>query len=177
VPCRATSWTRQQPAWLGLLWRSCSRARRRAAEVGVDLSWRWRRRSGSVDFGEFEAADGRHRGALRDPEVIEAIEAAPNGVAIAVIEWSGPAAAGAGRLDPDHRCGSAALAARIDAGASDRRDRARPGAPVRRAQLAYGPFRAPGGSSTWATASNAAARDPMRDAAALAGITINGLAI
>src|SRR5262245_10051679 len=46
--------------------------------------------SGSVDFGESELQMSGIARAFRDPAVIEAIEGStPNGLAVAVIEWSG----------------------------------------------------------------------------------------
>ena len=61
------------------------------ADVGVDLELVLAiDSSGSVDFQEFELQVGGIAHAFRDPEVIEAIEgAAPNGIAVCLIEWSG----------------------------------------------------------------------------------------
>ena len=123
--------------------------------------------------------------ALRDPEVIEAIEGgAPNGVAVAVIEWSGPGqqlvAVDWTRIT-DARS-AAALAARIEAMGRGLIGETAIGEALRFASdlLAYGPFQGArriidvSGDGP----SNAGEEpEPMRDAAALAGVTINGLAI
>jgi hypothetical protein len=175
--------------WLGLALASllASAALEGArAEVGVDLELVLAiDGSGSVDFGEFELQTAGIAGALRDPEVIEAIEgAAPNGVAIAVIEWSGPAQQLL-RIDwtrISDAASAAALAARIDALGRGLIGETAIGEALRFAsgQLAYGPFQ---GTRRIIDVSGdgpnnaGGAPGPMRDAAALAGITINGLAI
>jgi hypothetical protein len=141
--------------------------------------------SGSVDFGEFELQSGGLARAFRDPEVIEAIEgAAPNGIAVSVIQWSGrrqhvvmvdwtrvtgapSAAALAAKIDAAGRTliGETAIADALGFAAG---------------QLASGPFR--GARRIIDLSGDGAANaggdpDPMRDAAVSAGITINGLAI
>jgi hypothetical protein len=156
------------------------------ADVGVDLELVLAiDSSGSVDFGESELQMGGIANALRDPEVIEAIEGgAPNGVAVAVIEWSGPGQQLVG-IDwtriTDART-AAALAARIESIGRGLIGETAIGEALRFASdlLAYGPFQGArriidvSGDGP----SNAGAEpERMRDAAALAGITINGLAI
>ena len=156
------------------------------AEVGVDLELVLAiDSSGSVDFGESELQMGGIANALRDPEVIEAIEgAAPNGVAVAVIEWSGPGQqlVGVDWTRITDAGTAAALAARIEAMGRGLIGETAIGEALRFASdlLAYGPFQGArriidvSGDGP----SNAGGEpEPMRDAAALAGVTINGLAI
>jgi hypothetical protein len=156
------------------------------ADAGVDLELVLAiDSSGSVDFGESELQMGGIARALRDPEVIEAIEGgAPNGVAVAVIEWSGP---GQQLVAVDWTritdAGSAAaLAARIDARGRILIGETALGDALRFATdlLLHAPFQGArqiidvSGDGP----SNAGDEpDPARDAAALEGITINGLAI
>ena len=156
------------------------------ADIGVDLELVLAvDGSGSVDFGEFALQARGIAQAFRDPEVIEAIEgAAPKGIAVAVIQWSGRRQhlvmidwtritdAGSARE----------LATRVDAmgrvliGETAIADALR----FAQEQLASGPFQGTrqiidlsGDGMTNAGGDP----DPARDAAALAGITINGLAI
>jgi hypothetical protein len=155
-------------------------------EVGVDLELVLAiDGSGSVDFGEFELQTAGIAGALRDPEVIEAIEgAAPNGVAVAVIEWSGPAQQLL-RIDWTRITdggSAAALAARIDALGRGLIGETAIGEALRFAigHLAYGPFQGARriiDVSGDGPSNAGGAPDPIRDAAALAGITVNGLVI
>ena len=156
------------------------------ADVGVDLELVLAiDSSGSVDFGESELQMGGIANALRDPEVIEAIEGgAPNGVAVAVIEWSGPGQqlVGIDWTRITDATTAAALAARIESIGRGLIGETAIGEALRFASglLAYGPFQgvrriidvSGDGPSN-------AGEEPerMRDAAALAGITINGLAI
>jgi hypothetical protein len=175
--------------WLGLALAvalSSAASARAQAEVGVDLELVLAiDSSGSVDFGESELQMGGIANALRDPEVVEAIEGgAPNGVAVAVIEWSGP---GQQLVSIDwtritDAATAAALATRIESIGRGLIGETAIGEALRFASdlLAYGPFQGArriidvSGDGP----SNAGAEpEPMRDAAALAGITINGLAI
>ena len=156
------------------------------ADIGVDLELVLAiDSSGSVDFQEFELQARGIARAFRDPEVIEAIEgAAPNGIAVCVVQWS---------CRRQHlvtidwtriadAASARALSARIDAmsrvliGETAIADALR----FAHEQLASSPFRAArqiidvsGDGMTNAGGDP----DPLRDAAALAGITINGLAI
>ena len=156
------------------------------ADIGVDLELVLAiDSSGSVDFGEFELQAGGIARAFRDPEVIEALEgAAPNGIAVSVIQWSGRRQHLV-TIDWTHISDAAsahALAGRIDAmgrvliGETAIADALR----FAHEQLTYGPFQGArqiidvsGDGPTNAGGDP----DPVRDAAALAGITINGLAI
>jgi hypothetical protein len=141
--------------------------------------------SGSVDFAEFELQAGGLARAFRDPEVIEAIEgAAPNGIAVSVIQWSGRRqhltvvdwtkvtdAASAGALAT-----AIEAAGRVLIGETAIADALRFAAD----ELAYGPFHGArrvidvSGDGPTNAGSDP---DPVRDAAVLAGMTINGLAI
>ena len=156
------------------------------ADVGVDLELVLAiDSSGSVDFGEFELQVRGIARAFGDPEVIEAIEGgAPNGIAVSVIQWSGRRQHLV-TIDWTRITDAAsaqALAARVDAmgrvliGETAIADALR----FASEQLAYGPFQGTrqiidvsGDGPTNAGGDP----DPLRDAAALAGITINGLAI
>lgn len=156
------------------------------ADVGVDLELVLAiDSSGSVDFGEFELQVRGIARAFGDPEVIEAIEGgAPNGIAVSVIQWSGRRQHLV-TIDWTRITDAAsaqALAARVDAmgrvliGETAIADALR----FAIEQLAYGPFQGTrqiidvsGDGPTNAGGDP----DPLRDAAALAGITINGLAI
>lgn len=156
------------------------------AEVGVDLELVLAvDSSGSVDFGEFELQARGIAHAFRDPEVIEAIAgAAPKGIAVCLIQWSGRRQHLV-TIEWTHvsDAGSAhALAERIDAmgrvliGETAIADALR----FAHEQLASGPFHGArqvvdlsGDGMTNAGGDP----DPLRDAAAIAGITINGLAI
>lgn len=156
------------------------------AQVGVDLALVLAiDSSGSVDFTEFELQASGLARAFRDPEVIEAIEgAAPNGIAVCVMQWSGrrqhlrvvdwTKVTGAASAD--------ALAAKIAAAGRTMTGETAIADALRFAiqQLADGPYRGArriidvsGDGPTNAGADP----DPMRDAAVRAGITINGLAI
>jgi Protein of unknown function (DUF1194) len=156
------------------------------ADIGVDLELVLAiDSSGSVDFREFELQARGIARAFGDPEVIEAIEgAAPNGIAVSVIQWSGRRQHLV-TIDWTRITDAAsarALAARVDAmgrvliGETAIADALR----FASEQLAYGPFQGTrqiidvsGDGPTNAGGDP----DPLRDAAALAGITINGLAI
>jgi hypothetical protein len=161
-------------------------AGRSRADIGVDLELVLAiDSSGSVDFEEFELQARGIARAFRNPEVIEAIEgAAPNGIAVSLIQWSGRRQHLV-TIDWTHitDAGSAAaLAARVESmgrvliGETAIADALR----FAHEQLASGPFRGArqiidlsGDGMTNAGGDP----DPVRDAAALAGITINGLAI
>ena len=156
------------------------------ADIGVDLELVLAiDSSGSVDFQEFELQARGIARAFRDPEVIEAIEgAAPNGIAVCVIQWSGRRQHLV-TIDWTRIADAAsarALSARIDAmgrvliGETAIADALR----FAHEQLASSPFHGArqiidvsGDGMTNAGGDP----DPLRDAAALAGITINGLAI
>ena len=141
--------------------------------------------SGSVDFAEFELQAGGIARAFRDPEVIEAIEGAtPNGLAVAVIQWSGRRQhlAVVDWTKVTDAASADALAAMIEAtgrvliGETAIADALQ----FATEQLAYGPFRGArqiidlsGDGPTNAGRDP----DPLRDAAVWSGITINGLAI
>ena len=161
-------------------------AGRSRADIGVDLELVLAiDSSGSVDFEEFELQARGIARAFRNPEVIEANEgAAPNGIAVSLIQWSGRRQHLV-TIDWTHitDAGSAAaLAARVESmgrvliGETAIADALR----FAHEQLASGPFRGArqiidvsGDGMTNAGGDP----DPVRDAAALAGITINGLAI
>lgn len=141
--------------------------------------------SGSVDFAEFELQRRGIANAFRDAEVIEAIMGgAPNGIAVSVIQWSGRRQhlAVVDWTKVNDAASAKALAATIEAtgrvliGETAIADALR----FATDQLAYGPFDGArqiidvsGDGPTNAGGDP----DPMRDAAVLAGITINGLAI
>jgi hypothetical protein len=141
--------------------------------------------SGSVNFGEFQLQAVGIASALRDPEVIEAIQAwTPKGVAVSVVHWSGR---GQQLVAVDwtrigDRASVEALATRIEAMgraligetalgnvlrfAIDHFERG-PFHGVRRIVDVSGDGRSNAGD----------APEPIRDAATAGGITINGLAI
>ena len=141
--------------------------------------------SGSVDFGEFDLQKQGIARAFRDPEVIAALEGfAPAGVAVALVQWSGrgqqmtvidwtlvrdrqTAQAFAATVEASGRwlLGETAIANAL-AFASALLERNRFAGARRTIDLSGdGPTNAGGDP------------DPVRDAAAAAGITINGLAI
>jgi Protein of unknown function (DUF1194) len=141
--------------------------------------------SGSVDFNEFELQARGIARAFRDPEVVEAIEgAAPNGIAVSVMQWSGrrEQLVAVDWTKVTDAAAAAALAAKIQAmdriliGETAIADALR----FATEHLQYGGFRGArrvidvsGDGPT-----NAGGEpDPIRDAAVRAGITINGLAI
>jgi Protein of unknown function (DUF1194) len=141
--------------------------------------------SGSVDFQEFELQARGIAHAFRDPEVIEAIEgAAPNGIAVSLVQWSGRRqhlVTIDWTLITD-ATSAEALATRVDAmgrvliGETAIADALR----FAHEQLGSGPFQ--GARQIIDLSGDGATNaggdpDPFRDAAALAGITINGLAI
>jgi hypothetical protein len=141
--------------------------------------------SGSVDFAEFELQARGVARAFRDPEVIEAIiGAAPNGIAVSVIQWSGRRQhlAVVDWTKITDAPSAQALAATIDAtgrvliGETAIADALQ----FATERLAYGPFQGArriidlsGDGPTNAGGDP----DPIRDAAVWSGITINGLAI
>jgi hypothetical protein len=141
--------------------------------------------SGSVDFAEFELQASGIARAFRDPEVIEAIMgAAPNGIAVCVIQWSGRRQhlAVVDWTKVTDAASAEALAAAIEAtgriliGETAIADALQ----FATEKLADSPFRGArqiidlsGDGPTNAGGDP----DPVRDAAVLAGITINGLAI
>lgn len=141
--------------------------------------------SGSVDFAEFELQAGGIARAFRDAEVIEAIMgAAPNGIAVSVIQWSGrhQHLAVVDWTKVTDASSAKALAAMIEAtgrvliGETAIADALR----FATDRFAYNPFQGArriidlsGDGPTNAGGDP----DPIRDAAVRAGITINGLAI
>jgi hypothetical protein len=156
------------------------------SDVGVDLALVLAiDSSGSVDFAEFELQAGGIAKAFRDPEVIEAIiGAAPNGLAVSVIQWSGRSQhlVAVDWTEVTDAASAAALSARIEAtgriliGETAIADALGFAAE----HLAYGPFR--GARRIIDLSGDGPANaggDPRRarDAAVRAGITVNGLAI
>ncbi|MGH6895728.1 MAG: DUF1194 domain-containing protein [Geminicoccaceae bacterium] len=141
--------------------------------------------SGSVEFAEFELQAGGIARAFRDPEVIEAIEgAAPNGIAVAVIQWSGRRQhlMVVDWTKVTDAVSAKALAAAIEATGRTLIGETAIADALRFAteQLARGPFQGArrvidlsGDGPTNAGGDP----DPVRDAAVRAGITINALAI
>ena len=141
--------------------------------------------SGSVDFGEFELQANGIARAFRDPEVIEAIRgAAPNGIAVSVIQWSGRRQhlTVVDWTRVTDAPSAQALAATIEATGRVLIGETAIADALRFAveQLTHGPFQGArriidlsGDGPTNAGADP----DPIRDAAVWSGITINGLAI
>jgi hypothetical protein len=141
--------------------------------------------SGSVDFAEFDLQARGIALAFRDPDVIEAIMgAAPNGIAVCVIHWSGrhQHLAVVDWTKVTDVSSADALAATIEAtgrvliGETAIADALQ----FATEKLMYGPFR--GARQIIDLSGDGptnAGRDPdsIRDAAVWSGITINGLAI
>jgi Protein of unknown function (DUF1194) len=141
--------------------------------------------SGSVDFAEFELQARGIARAFRDPEVIEAIMgAAPNGIAVSVIQWSGRRQhlAVVDWTEVRDASSAQALAATIETmgrvliGETAIADALE----FATERLMQGPFRGArqiidlsGDGPTNAGRDP----DPLRDAAVWSGITVNGLAI
>jgi Protein of unknown function (DUF1194) len=141
--------------------------------------------SGSVNFREFELQAVGIAHALRDPEVIEAIEHwTPGGIAVSVVQWSGQRqqVVAVDWTVVGDRASVQALAMRIEAmGRSMIGETAigdvlrfaiehlerRPSRGARRIIDVSGDGKSNAG----------VAPGPLRDAAAAAGITVNGLAI
>ena len=161
-------------------------AGRSRAEIGVDLELVLAiDSSGSVSFAEFELQAVGIARAFRDPEVIAAIEgAAPNGIAVCVFQWSGRRQhlVTVDWTVVTDAASAHVLAARVEAmgrvmiGETAIADALR----FAQEQLASSPLRGArqiidvsGDGMTNAGGDPG----PVRDAAALAGITINGLAI
>lgn len=141
--------------------------------------------SGSVNFREFELQAVGIARALRDPEVIEAIEHwTPSGVAVSVVQWSGQRqqVVAVDWTVVGDRASVRALATRIEAMGRSMLGETAIGDMLRFAleHLEGGPFR---GARRIVDVSGdgksnaGVAPGPIRDAAAAAGITINGLAI
>jgi len=141
--------------------------------------------SGSVDFAEFELQAGGLARAFRDPEVIEAIEtSAPNGIAVAVIQWSGRRQH---LTVVDWTKVTNAASARSLAGAIEATGRILIGETAIADALQFAADQVAGGPYHGARRvidvsgdgpANAGGHpDPVRNAAVLAGMTINGLAI
>ena len=141
--------------------------------------------SASVNFAEFALQAAGTARALADPEVIEAIGLyAPGGVAISVVQWSGRYEQ---RVAIDWTRVSAppsieALASRIEAMSRSSISETALGDMLRFAidHIERSPFQGARrliDVSGDGRANAGPAPGPIRDAAALAGITINGLAI
>ncbi|HEX5079846.1 MAG TPA: DUF1194 domain-containing protein [Geminicoccaceae bacterium] len=141
--------------------------------------------SGSVSFREFELQTVGIAGALRDPEVIEAVEHwAPHGVALSLMLWSGrlQQSVAVDWTRVEDRASLEELAAQIERAGRSLLGETAIGEALRFAaeHLERGPFR---GARRIVDVSgdgvtNAGAPPgPIRDLAAAAGITINGLAI
>lgn len=141
--------------------------------------------SGSVSFREFELQAVGIARALRDPEVIEAIERwTPNGIAVSVVHWSGrrQQLVAVDWTRVGDRTSLQALATRIEAMRRTMLGETAIGDLLRFAieHFGRGSFR---GARRIVDVSGdgksnaGVAPSPVRDAAAAAGITINGLAI
>jgi hypothetical protein len=141
--------------------------------------------SGSVNFREFELQAVGIARSLLDPEVIEAIERwTPNGVAVSVVHWSGrhQQVVAVDWTRVGDRTSLQALATQVEAMSRTMLGETAIGDVLGFAidHLGRGPFR---GARRIVDVSGdgksnaGAAPGPMRDAAAAAGITINGLAI
>jgi len=141
--------------------------------------------SGSVNFGEFELQAVGIARALRDPEVVEAVERwTPNGIAVSVVHWSGrrQQLVAVDWIVAGDRASLHALAASIEGMGRSMLGETAIGDMLRYAidHLARSPFR---GARRVVDVSgdgrsNAGlAPGPLRDAAVAAGITVNGLAI
>jgi hypothetical protein len=141
--------------------------------------------SGSVNFREFELQVVGIARALRDPEVIEAVERwTPNGLAVSVVHWSGrhQQVVAIDWTRVGDRTSLEALATRIENAGRSLIGETALGEVLWFAidHLERGPFR---GARRIVDVSGdgksnaGAAPGPMRDVAAATGITINGLAI
>lgn len=141
--------------------------------------------SGSVSFGEFQLQAVGIARALRDPEVIEAIQTwTPKGVAVSVVHWSGR---GQQLVAVDwtrigDRASAEALATRIEAMGRSLIGETAIGNLLRFAidHMERGPFhgvRRIVDVSGDGMSNAGDAPEPIRDAATAGGITINGLAI
>ena len=141
--------------------------------------------SGSVNFGEFQLQVVGIARALRDPEVIEAIQAwTPKGVAVSVVHWSGR---GQQLVAVDwtrigDRASVEALAMRIEAMGRSLIGETALGNVLRFAidHFERGPFHGVRRIIDVSGDGKSNAGDPpapIRDAATAAGVTINGLAI
>jgi hypothetical protein len=156
------------------------------SKVGVDLELLLAvDSSGSVNFGEFQLQAAGLARALRDREVIEAIQAwTPKGVAVSVVQWSGR---GQQLVAVDwtrigDRASVEALATRIEAMGRSLIGETALGNLLRFAleHFERGPFhgvRRIVDVSGDGRSNAGDALEPIRKAATAAGITINGLAI
>lgn len=141
--------------------------------------------SGSVNLREFQLQVVGTARALRDPEVIEAIERwTPNGVAVSVVHWSGrrQQLVAVDWTRVGDRASVEALAATIEAMGRSLLGETAIGDMLRFAidHLERGPFRGARrivDVSGDGKSNDGVAPGLIRDAAAAAGITINGLAI
>ena len=141
--------------------------------------------SGSVDFAEFELQAGGIARAFRDPEVIEAISgAAPNGIAVSVLQWSGRSQhlVAVDWMEVTDARSARALAAKVEAAGRTLIGETAIADALRFAagHLAKGQFQ--GARRIIDLSGDGPANvggdpGPVRDAAVRAGITINGLAI
>jgi hypothetical protein len=141
--------------------------------------------SGSVNFREFELQAVGIAHALRDPEVIEAIEHwTPGGIAVSVVQWSGQRqqVVAVDWTVVGDRVSVHALATRIEAMGRSMIGETAIGDVLRFAieHLERRPFRGARriiDVSGDGKSNAGVAPGPLRDAAAAAGITVNGLAI
>jgi Protein of unknown function (DUF1194) len=141
--------------------------------------------SGSVNFREFELQTIGIARALRDPEVIEAVERwTPNGIAVSVVHWSGGGQqlVAVDWIMAGDRAALRALAASIEGMGRSMLGETAIGDMLRFAidHFQRSPFR---GTRRVVDVSGdgrsnaGVAPRPLRDAAVAAGITVNGLAI
>jgi Protein of unknown function (DUF1194) len=156
------------------------------ARVGVDLALLLAvDSSGSVNFGEFQLQTVGIAQALRDPEIVEAIQAwAPKGVAVSVVHWSGR---GQQLVAVDwtrigDRASVEALAVRIEGMGRSLIGETALGDVLRFAiehfeRGAFGGVRRVVDVSGDGRSNAGVAPAPVRNAATAAGVTINGLAI
>jgi len=141
--------------------------------------------SGSVNFREFELQAVGIAHALRDPEVIEALEHwTPGGIAVSVVQWSGQRqqVVAVDWTVVGDRVSVQALAMRIEAMGRSIIGETAIGDVLRFAieHLERPPFRGARriiDVSGDGKSNAGVAPGPLRDAAAAAGITVNGLAI
>jgi Protein of unknown function (DUF1194) len=141
--------------------------------------------SGSVNYREFQLQAVGIARALRDPEVIDAIERwTPNGIAVSVVHWSGrrQQLVAVDWIMVGDRAALQALAASIEGMGRSMLGETAIGDVLRFAidHLERGPFRGARrvvDLSGDGRSNAGVAPGPLRDAAAAAGITVNGLAI
>jgi Protein of unknown function (DUF1194) len=171
---------------VGLVIVGCCPGSARAADIAVALELVLAVDvSGSVDAREFDLQQGGIVRAFRDPEVIEAISSAtPEGIAVTVVQWAGKKQQHTSidwTLVSDE-ASALAFAARIDAAArlavgETAIAEALGFAIARFEQNRFAGARRAIDISGDGVTNAALAPDSVRDAAAAAGITVNGLAI